>query len=260
MHKNNVCFVVPIYKTELSPGELISIRRLYALYKDKKDIVIISPESIALPLKEGLLSLDINSDIHTFPDSYFKSISGYNDLMLSKTFYEHFINYKYIQISQLDTFIFKDEIDYWTSLNYDYIGAPWINFAFNNDKNILKLLPLLQRYIVRNTKLNNIFKLYRVGNGGFSLRKVSSFIETLNRLEDSKYKKFLHLVNEDIVWSLIAPKINSNFSIPKYKEALNYAFEIHAELCYQMNNKKLPFGCHAWEKHAPSFWSQFIKF
>ncbi|MFR6542216.1 MAG: DUF5672 family protein [Butyricimonas virosa] len=26
----------------------------------------------------------------------------------------------------IDAFVFRDELTYWCTLNYDYIGAPWL--------------------------------------------------------------------------------------------------------------------------------------
>ena len=36
-------------------------------------------------------------------------------------------------------------------------------------------------------------------------------------------------------------------------------FELEPRYLYNLNQKKLPFGCHAWEKHEPDFWKNHIK-
>lgn len=94
-----------------------------------------------------------------FHENYFKSIDGYNKLMLSPSFYKAFSNYEYILIYQLDAWVFKDELQHWCNQKYDYIGAP----------------------IYQNNKLIGI------GNGGFSLRKVDYCLKVL------AYPKFLPL-------------------------------------------------------------------
>jgi hypothetical protein len=57
----------------------------------------------------------------------------------------------------LDSLVFNSNLHYWCNLNYDFIGAPWIKGPD---------LPWLREE--------------GVGNGGFSLRKVKSFLNLLN--------------------------------------------------------------------------------
>ena len=63
--------------------------------------------------------------------------------------------------------------------------------------------------------------------------------------------------NEDIFWSLEAPKI-SIFNIPLWQEAIGFSVEFNPENAYNYFNGNLPFGCHAPLKHNPKFWKQFI--
>jgi len=44
--------------------------------------------------------------------------------MMSPAFYDAFKAFDYILIYQLDAFVFRDELEYFCSLGYDYIGAP----------------------------------------------------------------------------------------------------------------------------------------
>jgi hypothetical protein len=67
-----------------------------------------------------------NISVESFPKRYFENIEGYNELLLSASFYERFLDTKYILIYQLDAFFFKDELQEWCDRGYDYIGAPWI--------------------------------------------------------------------------------------------------------------------------------------
>jgi len=77
------------------------------------------------------------------------SIPEYNRLLTSPGFYKKFQNAKYILIFQTDSYICRFGIESYVSLDYDYIGAPW----------------LYESYI------------YQTGNGGLSLRKVKKMIE-----------------------------------------------------------------------------------
>jgi hypothetical protein len=126
-------------------------------------------------------------------------------------------------------------------MGYDYIGAPQLtdnHFNKSNFKNSLTK-PLLL-------------------NGGFSLRKVSSFLRLL---------KIYHLIyptwpsNEDSLFSFYHKRswpLRFLFKLPHWKVALQFGFEQEPEKCFELNGNQLPFGCHAWEKYNPSFWDRFI--
>lgn len=80
-------------------------------------------------------------------------VNGYNNLLLSKKFWDLFVGEK-ILIYQEDTCFFKCNIN--DFLQYDYIGAPWPK------KNIVEYGPC-------------------VGNGGLSLRSKSIMIEVIEK-------------------------------------------------------------------------------
>ena len=109
-----------------------------------------------------------------------------------------------------------------------------------------------------------------VGNGGLSLRKTQTFLDVLEKYgrEVGNYlqkcqKNFegniSEAYNEDVFWGIYSPKLYSSFKIPKFKTALKFAFEIDPQLCYMLNDNKLPFGCHAWDKHGTDFWRPIFK-
>src|SRR5690606_24654874 len=91
----------------------------------------------------------------------------------------------------------------------------------------------------------------KVGNGGFSLRKISSHKRW------SFLTRFLFKwlpKNEDIIWSLFVP-----FKKPSSREALLFAFELQPSRSFELTNHQLPFGCHAWQKYEHGFWEKYIK-
>ncbi len=92
-----------------------------------------------------------------FPDQYFESVQTYSRLLLTPMFYEAFLDYDYILIYQPDALVFSDELLNFCQAGYDYIGAPIFR---------------------KNT--NGRPEFSRIGNGGMSLRKVSSFLAVLN--------------------------------------------------------------------------------
>jgi len=160
---------------------------------------------------------------------------------LNGAFYERFVHYEYILIYQLDAYVFRDELEYWCNRGYDYLGAPWFD-GFNLADNDSKLLDI-------------------AGNGGLSLRKISSFVKVLSARGDSKkiieeYIKSRQ--NEDLFFSQLAPKIDPSFKIAPPKLAMHFSFECLPKKLYQMIGGKLPFGCHAWERYDFDFWKLFI--
>lgn len=206
-----------------------------------------------------------------FDSNYFESISGYNALMISKLFYQRFAAYDYMLIHQLDAYVFRDELDEWSTKGYDYIGAPW----FKN-------------YLSYEEGAN----LWRVGNGGFSLRKIKTFIQILETRKPilgfvslcEKYKKRPYKVRcwcvlkamlgwhntlryyvseyvdqEDLFWTQYVPSLGFKMLIPSVDEAVSFSFERSPEYLYNQNNQQLPFGCHAWKKYDyDNFWSKYI--
>lgn len=257
-----VAVVIPIYKTEINKYEAISldsIRRFLGSY----DIMFIKPT--------GLTSSYILPKEATtcFNEDFFSSIDGYNRLLTSINFYKTFESYDYMLIAQLDTFVFKDELIDWCQKDYDYIGAPW-TYDLSKYAHLKALLPFMYR--------SNKYKIFRkftqreylVGNGGFSLRKIKSFINILstyeNELDDFrkgmlewKTKGIDVALNEDVFWALYVPNIHKEFKIAPFKDALKFAFEVNPPYCFKKNSYRLPFGCHGWEKHGLNFWKPIFK-
>ena len=97
--------------------------------------------------------------------------------------------------------------------------------------------------------------LNKVGNGGFSLRKVKTHLKIAKRM--SLFLSFFPK-NEDFFWAYIVPKF-FKFRRPPVKEALAFAFELSPSEAFEMNERKLPFAVHAWEKYEPEFWENYIK-
>lgn len=257
-----VAVVIPCYKTILSNDEKISLKHLNK-FLGRYDKFFISPNSV------GKLSFDIPK-IKTiyFPDEYFTSVQKYSELLTTKSFYEKFLGYEYILIYQFDALVFSDQLLSWCNKGYDYIGAPLYNSVIGNLSH-KKGSPA------------------SVGNGGFSLRKVSSFIRTIDLAEsvagrtlaNRKIGQFWFLLaaltnrshgiwlncppqdypfNEDGFWSFEAVKYYPEFKVAPFREALKFSFEKFPEKCIRLNNKKLPFGCHAWARYNRIFWDKYL--
>ena len=130
----------------------------------------------------------------------------------------------------------------------------------------------------------------RVGNGGFSLRKVSSFLRVLNSRHMIKWSSIFRMdlpdrpfwdyykkinviretkkgidwyvknysLNEDLFWSDRAKLFYPELKIAPVEIGLKFAFEAHPRYCFEKNMKNLPFGAHAWEKWDSDFWKNWI--
>ena len=233
-----IAIVIPVYKSELTDNEKKSLLQMNSvLYKFDK--YFIGPESLDFG---NYYALSKGVKNRMFEKKYFGSIEGYSQLMLSPFFYKNFIEYDYILIYQLDAWVFDDQLESWCQRGYDYIGAPWIE-----KPTLTKGEPIFD--------LSPYFK-DRVGNGGFSLRKVKSHY--FNTLLFRPFLKYF-IKNEDMFWGLFLYFLNPFFKRPSVHEALKFAFELNPRNSFKLTNHQLPFGVHAWEKYDPEFWKEWIK-
>ncbi len=247
----NIAIIIPIYKSflNLSKIEKKSFEQVLSILSNYS-IIIITHENISeLPYIALSNNYGVNLKIERFSSEYFDNISGYNKLMLDVNFYSRFYDFNYILIYQLDAWIFKDDLKKWCNKNYDYIGAPWLNI---DSRDWIKLLPFKLRIIYK-IKFRKLKKT-KVGNGGFSLRRVDSSLKFLKKHSRLLKKWTLH---EDIFWSF-ATILDKNFKIPDYMEALEFSIELNPKMGFEFNEFELPMGCHAWEKYEPEFWSKYI--
>jgi hypothetical protein len=282
------CIIVPVYKElrDLSNGEFTSLVHLFKIL-GKHQIFFIGPTTIKW--NRYLSEAERNNSfpkVREFENKYFSSLKGYSKLMISLGFFNAFKKYNYMLVYQLDSMVFRDELEYWCNKGYDYIGAPW----FDKDDNGKEYL-------------ND------VGNGGFSLRNTNKSLKLLKELrykevfDQYKYlnwkgiipripKLFVKLIksrnipsilennfegHEDGFWCRVAPAylrnfncnskilefiysiaVTNSFKIAPVNKAIQFSFEVNPQELYAINNKKLPFGCHAWEKRNPEFWKEFI--
>ena len=146
---------------------------------------------------------------------------------------------------------FNDNLDYFTNLDYDYFGAPWMEGGFEGYPEE---------------------KLWKTGNGGFSLRRVSTFISILEQILSSQKGKMpvfktipnspkaviknfgirnnlKHYIKkapgEDIFWCVYVPQIfnQSEFYIADTITAAHYAFEVLPRFSFMT---RLRTGNHPW--------------
>jgi|SRR4051812_2894411 len=251
--KELVGVVIPIYKVGLTNYEKISLTQCLKVFDDKFPIIFVAPKSLSITNYATFCKEYKNIRFEFFDDAYFKGLDSYSEMMTTIHFYERFNRYKFILIHQLDVFVFKNELTYWCNQGYDYIGSPWLGTDRQNDQSLRESLP----FWVRNKAIRKFFKEKdrSVGNGGFSLRNVRGTLFSL-LLFKSYLRKWRHY--EDTFFSIAVPNLNPFFKIPEKQIALKFSIELEPRKAYEILGKKLPFGCHAWEKRDPDFWKEVI--
>jgi hypothetical protein len=169
----------------------------------------------------------------------------------------------------------RDELDYWCAAGYDYSGLPWL--VCGDTPHI--------------TEQN-------VGNGGFSLRRVSSFLRVLQSrryfVEPEEYwrryaartgplmrclnsprrlLKHVHALNdihwhirwalnggvhEDRFWAEYATHYDPSVRIPPVDVAMRFAFEAEPRACFDRLGGQLPFGAHRWQAFDREFYEPYL--
>lgn len=253
---SSVAIIIPLYKTEYTRFEEISMKQCFTVLSEHK-IIVVKPHSLSL---ENYTMFHFD-EVVSFDEHYFASIAGYNMLMLSAHFYAKFLAYKHILIYQTDAFVFKDELSSWCNKGYDYIGAPWlVNYPdiFKKIKNkSTAFLHTKMNLKQAGTDLPTRVQFdNKVGNGGLSLRNTEKFFDIC--LEEKSIIEYYnnnteHYFNEDAFWGVEVNRKSKRLNIPLYRVAAYFSIENHPQTAFKLTGGKLPFGCHAWEQHL-DFW------
>jgi hypothetical protein len=186
-------------------------------------------------------------DFDFFPVEFFESLRGYNRLLLGVDFYKLHLGSEFILILQTDAVILRDDLDFWCSQPYDYVGAPW-PFGVEIELNRGRFIGAEARKV----------RAY-VGNGGLSLRRTRKFVELL---EDFEKEVDIYLetgfdnidgCNEDVFFAAMA-QVSSAFSTPDPVTASLFSTEYPPDFYLKYNGNRTPSGGHAWWKFDPDFW------
>jgi hypothetical protein len=178
-------------------------------------------------------------------------------------------------VYHLDALVFSDRLTQWCNRDFDYIGPPWIK---------LDDAPYTGMSAFEG----------KVGNGGFSLRKIESILKVINssilyedpsdfwkrnyaskplltrclnlpkrflkqyrKWNNAKYEIAKSSYIEDCFWVNRATHYYPGFKIPSVDTALHFGFEYAPEVCFEKIGT-LPFGCHAWPKYNRAFWEPHL--
>lgn len=256
-----VVVVVPLYKPEPDAWERQALAHNLSVVEGYT-VVFLHPEG-----------MDVTAYRSLAPGVFFQAVSrkwlgtergiaGYNDMMLSQSFYEMFSAWEYVLVCHSDAWLFgaregQPDLEDWCAKGYDVVAAPWVSKPLGRLPGLKEGLELWR--LIFKSKGKRRPELHgKVGNGGLSLRKVSSFIRACaeNREEVEKFKGDpCEAHNEDIFWATVP----SGFRYPGAREAAAFAMDCKPELCWRMNGRRLPFGCHGYHlANRWPFWKRFL--
>jgi len=242
MSTHTVEVVIPIYKSELNTEELISVDRTFEVL-NSYSITFIAP--IGLNVRYYAERYP-SAKFRFFDEKYFASVQDYSRLLLQTAFYAAFSDKEFMLIVQPDVYLFFDDLNKWLNSNYDYVAAPWPNGLSLNIK--------FGKFLIGGD--GKSFTVY-VGNGGFSLRRVSKFQQLISEYRDVADWFVLSGSNEDLFFSFLG-SLSVDFNIPNQIKASLFAMEKEPEYFFHLNGGILPMGAHAYNLYSPSFWAKHI--
>lgn len=245
--KNTCAIIIPIYKPTLNCVEEIALNRLKNVIGTSRDIYLIAPDNLDTTAYDNIYGIHLNTIY--FPQYYFESTATYSHLCLNYNFYNEFSDYEYMLIYQLDCYLFSDEIDFWCSKGYDYIGPP-----------------ILSTDCGWNTVVETVNgKKYKpmVGNGGFSLRKIETF-KYLTQ-PDGEFYRVSGVTQEMINQVVYEDKYFCNdlykyydLYVPDWTEALEFGLDMSVDIIYDLYKMNpTPMGAHSIEKNI-RYWQHVI--
>ena len=89
--------VVPVYRPLTDPAEMLSLEQTLETLANYP-VYLVGPASLQVYFDQLRAELNARLQNITFADQYFASIEGYNDLLLSKKFYQAFDAFEYLLI------------------------------------------------------------------------------------------------------------------------------------------------------------------
>lgn len=197
-----VCVAIISYKERIEGLEEASFKRCLEVFGGKRKIKLIFPKGASTEYYEKYSDL---LEIEAVNKKWLSSKDSYNKMCCNKNFWKIFTDYEYVLIYQTDCWVFKDDLDKYIDMGYDWYGAPWP--FWEND----------------------------VGNGGFSLRKVQKMIDICE-----KHRLVKNNMNED-VW--FCRKLKDEMNVCPWETAVNFSFEKESvELLSKIET--IPMGLH----------------
>lgn len=235
--KSCVVVLIPIYKDTLDAIEQFSVDHSLKVLVGR-EVRFIAPKK----LDAAYYRLRYPKiPIERFEPPCFDSIPEYNRLLMSVSFYDRFCNFDFMLILQTDAIVFRDELDHWCALPFDYVGAPW---------------PKSFELHLQTGRFENGFSKHvrtHVGNGGLSLRRNWKCIQLLEEFPVEQGLFTISGSSEDLFFSVMGT-VSCDFVLPNEVTASLFAMEGLPAYYQRINGGHLPMGAHAWAKNDIDFW------
>jgi hypothetical protein len=230
--------LVPVYKASPNKTEALSLLQLRFL--DVQNVTLACPEGLDI---QSYLDLWPELKVQRYSPSHFVSVQSYNNLVIHTAFYEPFAaHHEYLLIYQLDAFLLRNQILEFCDQGYDYYGAPW-KLGFPQYRFLFNCWPI---------RVNK--KRFHVGNGGLSLRKITTTLDLLQRKEGHISKTFFM---EDAFfgyWGSIDP----DFHACPILTAAQFSLEMDPHDWIEKTGK-LPMGFHGFEVWQQDFYNPLLQ-
>jgi len=230
--------ITPVYKALPKIEELFRLS-ITIFNNSNVEHSFICPEDLDI---SNLRVLFPRSKFIRFPSNDFNSVWSYSQLLTSPRFYRKFLIYKFILITQLDSIVVQ-KLDSNRFMEFDYVGAPWIDPFF--------IFSIGNKLILNDGRIRVPFnRKIEVGNGGLSLRRTKSLLKMTTRIQSKWFSMFglgvNHGLNEDVVISYFSSKFG--YSVPSKKVA-NEMFVEKSES--GLWKSQMIIGYHALDKYNP---------
>jgi hypothetical protein len=233
-----IAVVTPTHKQELTLSEELRLKITLHSNKELSHFFVL-PQDINKNYYKKNFPF---SKIEVFDSYYFESYSRYNSMMLLPEFYDRFSNFKYILLSQTDSFVVKD-IRSISNYNFTYLGASWNPSFF-----ITEIFNTI--FVNRQFKLLGQTHELQSGNGGLSLRDPVRISQILKESSKSQiFKKILCTkknINEDLLLVFLLKK---NGILPLPRDTADKFF-IETSVNFGIDLKDV-YGYHALQKWNP---------
>jgi hypothetical protein len=198
---NSIIQVTPIWRSSLTPMEHANVTQTL-LNSQSVQVEFLAPRSLDVSRYQYQYP---SVQIRRIEDYHLASIASYNRLMLSKYFYEAYLQFEYVAIVQTDAFVRKSLTSI-PDFAFDYLGAPWnegVLYRSINGHLFVAQPTGTRRREIRRLAFKVLGRQVFVGNGGLSLRNVEQFRRFVEDYEILNMGYLQQGINEDIIISTV---------------------------------------------------------
>jgi len=257
--RERLTIAVPVYRAALDAHEQVSLDSTFRQLGGHR-LVMVKPEGLDTSALERRYPF---AGAETFAPEHFRSIRGYNRLLLSTGFYQRFQASEYLLICQLDVFVFHDDLAAWVARGYDYVGAPWLSGSAASLGLHWLTWQVARRLPGGRDRIHPYETRNQVGNGGFTLRRVETHLRLgqalRGRIDHYLANEGTHHFHEDVFWALEPARQGQPHRKPTAAEALAFAFDVNPARAWALSGGRLPMAAHGWYKgRHQRFWAPHV--